>query len=57
MSDVIVELMQRDGFCRSCDKELKRNVDPAIKFYSYRGRGMNILLCLDCVDKIHNIKE
>lgn len=52
---MIYEKMQRDGFCRGCDKVLKRGEDLALKMYSPRNRGQSILLCDTCVWKMSNL--
>lgn len=52
--NMIYEVMQRDGYCRGCDAILRRNKDFAIKMYSHRNRGQNILLCSLCVTKAFN---
>ena len=51
------EIMKRDGFCRLCDKKLKSGIDEAVKFYSIRNRGQNIIICLECVVRIKNATE
>lgn len=47
--------VERDGFCRSCDKTLKRNKDRAVIWYSFRNRGMHVILCKPCVEKLYNL--
>lgn len=49
------ELIERDGFCRGCDKKMRRNIDVVVKFYSRRNRGQNIILCKECVEKMYNL--
>lgn len=48
-------LMQRDGFCRGCDKQLNAGTDKAVKFYSHRNRGQNIIICGDCVELMYEV--
>lgn len=40
--------VERDAFCRACDKKLKRESDEAIIWYSFRNTGQNIIICLPC---------
>lgn len=42
------ELMQGDGFCRSCGTLCKRHTSMAIRFYSQRD-SESVLLCRNCV--------
>lgn len=44
--------VERDAFCRACDKRLKRNVAEAIVWHSFRNTGQNILICLPCAREI-----
>ena len=41
----------RDAFCRSCDKVIKKG-SSMISWFSHRNRGMNIHICLICAEKI-----
>lgn len=50
MSKPVYELMGGTGYCRSCDTKLKRNVDYAVKLYSFRNTGQHIILCKKCVE-------
>jgi len=50
-------LMQRDGYCRGCDKLMQRNSEKAIKTYSIRNRGQHILLCKECVKDMYNLTQ
>jgi RNase P subunit RPR2 len=47
--------MKNDGFCRGCDKPLKRNEDMALKMYSHRNRGQHIILCPKCVEDAYRM--
>jgi len=44
--------MERDAFCRACDKVIKRNTEEAIIWYSWRNKGQHIMICLPCSQKI-----
>jgi len=44
--------MERDAFCRACDKVIKRNTEEAIVWYSWRNKGQHIMICLPCSQKI-----
>jgi len=52
---MVYEMMQRTGHCRGCDKMLVRGTDKAVKFYSFRNRGQNILICSACVAKMREL--
>jgi hypothetical protein len=45
---------ERDAFCRSCDKTIKKGTDM-VSWYSHRNQGMNIHLCLQCAKDIGTI--
>jgi len=47
--------LKRDAFCRGCDKELVREKDMAICFYSMRNRGQNIYICSTCVNAMKKL--
>lgn len=47
-------LMQRNGYCRGCDKEMVKDEDMAIKMYSHRNRGQHIILCDGCVNAMNH---
>lgn len=47
-----VRLAERDCSCRGCNKTLKRHVDKGFFHYSSANRGMNIIFCKDCCEKI-----
>ena len=55
MARIEYRLVERDAFCRGCQKELKRNTDKAIMWYAPNNRGMNIIICPDCVELIYNL--
>lgn len=42
---------ERDAYCRSCDEVMSKGTNM-ISWYSWRNRGMNIHLCLDCVREL-----
>ena len=44
----------RDAFCRACDIKITRGT-YMISFYSWRNRGQNIHLCLNCCSYIGDI--
>lgn len=46
---------ERDAFCRGCDKQIKKKTEKVIYTYSWRNRGQNILICLDCVGEINRL--
>lgn len=48
-NDCIAELRlaERDAFCRACDIKITKGT-YMISFYSWRNRGQNIHLCLNC---------
>lgn len=48
--------MERSGYCRGCDKELRKN-DEIIYTYTFRNRGQHILICLDCAEVISDLME
>ena len=50
LEEIKVEKMQRDGFCRLCEKHLKRNTDDRVRFYSPFNRGHHVILCLPCCE-------
>lgn len=45
---------QRQAFCRACDKKIQVG-ESMLSMYSWRNRGQNIHICLDCVDEIHEM--
>lgn len=49
--------MERDAFCRACDKVIKRNTEEAIVWYSWRNKGQHILICLPCSQIIGKMSE
>lgn len=49
------ETMSRDGFCRGCDTKMVRGQNKAIKFYSHRNRGQNIIICPECVKEMMDL--
>lgn len=51
MSNPDYRKAERDAFCRSCDKSIKRGTDM-ISWYSHRNQGMNIHICLSCAESI-----
>lgn len=51
MSNPEFRKAERDAFCRSCDKPIKKGTDM-ISWYSHRNQGMNIHLCLPCAEGI-----
>ena len=57
MYEIRYEIMKGTGACRGCDKTLTRGVDMAIKTYSPRNRGQNILFCEDCVKEMNSLIE
>ena len=46
---------QRHAFCRDCDKKIQVG-EYILSMYSWRNRGQNIHICLDCVDEIHEMQ-
>jgi hypothetical protein len=51
MSGPELRKAERNAFCRSCDKTIKKN-DEMVSWYSHRNQGMNIHLCLQCAEYI-----
>lgn len=49
--------IQRNGWCRGCDKKLVKDKDIIFHTYSSCNQGMNIIFCMDCLDKIALLKE
>lgn len=49
--------MERDAFCRACDKVIKRNTEEAIVWYSWRNKGQHIMICLPCSQTIGEMAE
>ena len=47
---------QRDAFCRSCDKVIKKGEDM-VSMYSWRNQGQHIHLCLDCSEVIGKLAK
>lgn len=41
----------RVAYCRNCDKGIKKG-EIMIALYSFRNRGQNIYICLDCAKEI-----
>ena len=39
------------AYCRCCDVKMPNGTDM-VSFWSHRGRGMNVHLCLDCSREI-----
>lgn len=44
------------AFCRSCGTNIAKGVE-SVSWYSSANRGMHIHICLDCVEKIHNLVQ
>lgn len=44
------------AFCRSCSVNIPKGTD-SISWYSSANRGMSIHICLDCIEKIHNLVQ
>lgn len=57
MDDITYEQLKRTGYCRGCDKEIKADTEKVIKTWSFRNRGMHIIICDACVDKMFKLKE
>lgn len=49
--------VQRPAVCRGCAKALTKQVDDIIYMYSSVGQGQNILICLDCVEKMYKLVQ
>jgi len=47
--------LERNGKCRLCYKPLTKHEDEVVSWHSSCGRGMHIILCLDCCDELGNI--
>lgn len=48
-------LAKNTCYCRSCDKEMRRNVDWGIFMSTFRNCGQKISICKDCVFKMHKL--
>lgn len=46
---------KREAYCRGCDKVIEKG-EEMFSTYSWRNRGQNIHICLDCIDKITKMK-
>lgn len=55
MTHILYSVIERNGFCRCCDKMLFRSVDKVVKFYSRRNCGQHIILCKACIQKLNDI--
>jgi uncharacterized protein YlaI len=49
----IIRKAERKAYCRGCDKTISVGED-VFYTYSFRNRGQNILICLDCFDDMTN---
>ena len=45
---------EREAFCRFCDKVIRKG-ETMFSFYSWRNRGQNIHICLDCIEKFKTL--
>ena len=43
---------QRDCYCRTCRKDLKKDVDKAVYSVNYGNREPRTIICEDCVAKM-----
>lgn len=46
---------ERDALCRVCEKDIKRNEDWMVSWYSSSNRGQYIHICPDCVRKMYEL--
>jgi len=44
--------LERDAFCRCCDKIIKKNDEVVITMWSCRNRGQYIFLCVNCISEM-----
>ena len=51
----VLRQVERQAFCRACDKTLERNTEKVIAWYSFRNRGQHIYICTDCVTSMYNL--
>lgn len=50
-----VRFAARDCVCRGCNVELKRDKDKGFFHYSRCNKGMHIIFCKECCDKIYDL--
>lgn len=48
--DLTFDPCPRNCVCRLCDREIPKNTEKVVHWYTYRQNGMNIILCVDCVN-------
>lgn len=53
MSEPIYRLAERNCWCRICDSQLTKQEDKAVFWYSFANRGMNIIICPDCIRSLY----
>ena len=42
----------RNAYCRSCDKEIRKNTNKITYIHSWRNRGQNIFICDICLGQM-----
>ena len=56
-NNLSIRQAQRTCFCRVCDKEIQRNTEDIVSWYSWRNRGQNIHICIPCMKIIGKLVE
>lgn len=49
-----LRVSERDAICRYCDEDIRKG-EMMFSFYSIRGRGQYIHLCMDCMKRFKSL--
>ena len=56
-NNLAIRQAKQNCFCRVCDKEIQRNTEDIVSWYSWRNRGQNIHICIPCMKILGKLVE